>query len=190
MEKVKLEIIYVDIKELKPVDYNPRNITEKEYEDIEKSLKEYDFVEPILVNSAENRKNIIIGGHQRVRVAEDLGFTEIPVVYKNIPDEKSEKKLNLRLNKNLGHWDWNKLAQIEEDLLKEVGFEDWELKKFVVNVDESLPDLVRDGEEKKHQMNLMFTPEQLEEVNRAIGSTGEGDNASGIYEICKKFNNT
>ena len=173
MEKVKLEIIYVDIKELKPVDYNPRNITEKEYEDIEKSLKEYDFVEPILVNSAENRKNIIIGGHQRVKVAEDLGFTEIPVVYKNIPDEKSEKKLNLRLNKNLGHWDWNKLAQIKEDLL-----------------DESLLDLVGDGGEKKYQMTLMFTPEQLEEVNRAIGSTGEGNNASGIYEICKKFNNT
>lgn len=190
MENVKIEIAYVDIKELKPADYNPRDITEKEYEDIEKSLKEFGFIDPVLVNSAENRKNIIIGGHQRVKIADDLDIKEIPVVYLNIPDEQKEKELNLRLNKNLGHWDWSKLAQIQSDLLKGVGFEDWELEKFVVNVDESLPDLVGEGGEKKSQMTLMFTPEQLEEVNRAISSTGEGDNASGIYEICKKFNNT
>jgi len=51
-------------------------------------------------------------------------------VYVNVPDEKKEKELNLRLNKNLGEWDMDLLANLDEDLLKDVGFTSEELDKI------------------------------------------------------------
>jgi ParB-like chromosome segregation protein Spo0J len=123
-----MEILEVNINELKPSEYNPRKLTEKEKKDLIESLKRFNFVEPIVVNSAENRKNIIIGGHQRYYIAKELGYKTIPVVYVNIPDIKKEQELNLRLNKNLGEWDYDLLANFDENLLKEVGFEEEEIE--------------------------------------------------------------
>ena len=38
-----------------------------------------------------------------------------------------EKELNLRLNKNVGEWDWNLLAEFDENLLADIGFSSEEL---------------------------------------------------------------
>lgn len=115
------------IAELKPAEYNPRQAGAREIEQLKASIKEFGLVDPIIVNVAPGRKNIIIGGHFRVRVAKELGFKMVPVVYVDIPDIKKEQELNLRLNKNLGLWDFDLLADFDEELLKEVGFESEEL---------------------------------------------------------------
>lgn len=117
-----MEIIQVKIKDLKFAEYNPRKANEKEVNDLKESLKRFGLVEPIVVNSAPKRKNVIIGGHFRTKVAKELGIKELPVVYVNIPEIKREQELNLRLNKNLGKWDEELLANFDEDLLSEVGF--------------------------------------------------------------------
>jgi ParB-like chromosome segregation protein Spo0J len=132
-----MEIKTIKIDELKFAEYNPRALSEKEAEDLKLSLQRFGFVEPIVVNSAPERMNVIIGGHQRVRVAKDmLGLTEVPVVYVEIPEIAKEQELNLRLNKNLGHWDWDLLANFDEKLLLEVGFEEIDLdKNFELNFD-------------------------------------------------------
>jgi len=44
--------------------------------------------------------------------------------------------LNLRLNKNLGHWDYILLREFEEELLEEVGFGEELDEIFGVDVDE------------------------------------------------------
>jgi len=124
-----IKVEYVDINELRPSEYNPRKASKKEYEDLKKSIERFGLVDPIIVNSAENRKNIVVGGHFRLRVAKDLGIKQVPVVYVNIPDIEREKELNLRLNKDLGEWDFDLLANFDEDLLKSVGFESEELDK-------------------------------------------------------------
>jgi DNA-directed RNA polymerase subunit F len=118
-----MEITYVNIDDLKPSEYNPRKATKKEYEDLKKSILKFGVVDPLIVNSAENRKNIVIGGHFRLKILKDLGYKEVPVIYVNIPDIEKEKELNLRLNKNLGEWDFDLLANFDEDLLKNVGFD-------------------------------------------------------------------
>jgi DNA modification methylase len=74
-----------------------------------------------------DRKNIVIGGHFRLKVAKDLGYKEIPVVYVNIPDVEKEKELNLRLNKNVGEWDWSLLSDFGETMLSDIGFSSEEL---------------------------------------------------------------
>lgn len=123
----KIKIVKVNIDQLKYAEYNPRLATDKEKEDLKKSLKKFGFVEPIVVNSSSERKNVIIGGHFRVRMAKEIGMKEVPVVYVNIAEIEKEKELNLRLNKNLGSWDIGLLELFDRDLLTCVGFMDDEL---------------------------------------------------------------
>ncbi len=101
------------------------------------SIDNFGLVDPILVNCATNRKNIVIGGHFRLKIAKDLGYTEVPVVYIDIPDEAKEKELNIRLNKNLGEWDYELLAKFDESLLDSIGFSSVEIDEiFDLDVDE------------------------------------------------------
>ncbi|MHB8362760.1 MAG: site-specific DNA-methyltransferase [Patescibacteria group bacterium] len=135
MENIKnkqnnLNIVYVDIDTLIPALYNPRKASMKQEEDLKKSLTNFDLVEPIIVNSAKERENIIIGGHFRWRVAKKMGYTKIPVVYVNIPDIEKEKELNLRLNKNTGEWDLDLLKSFEEMNLLYIGFSSEELDQI------------------------------------------------------------
>jgi site-specific DNA-methyltransferase (adenine-specific) len=126
----KLKIYWVDIDDLRPSEYNPRKWMEKEINDLKESIKRFGIVEPLVVNSAKNRKNIVIGGHFRLKILKELGFKKVPVVYVNISDIQKEKELNLRLNKNLGEWDWSLLCEFDKDLLLDVGFERWQLGLF------------------------------------------------------------
>ena len=132
----KLGITYVPIKQLKPSEYNPRKISKESLEQLKKSIERFQMVDPIIANSAPNRKDVVIGGHQRLRGAKELGFKEIPVVYVNIPDLAQEKELNLRLNRNTGEWDWNLLAEFDEALLTDVGFTSEEIDE-VFGMDEN-----------------------------------------------------
>lgn len=120
----------VKIEELKPSEYNPRKWESKATENLKKSILEFGIVDPIIVNSAPERKNIVIGGHFRLKVAKELNIKTVPVVYVSIPDIAREKELNIRLNKNLGEWDRELLANFEEDLLKDIGFADQELDEI------------------------------------------------------------
>ena len=130
-----LKIEYVDLEELKPNEYNPKKLTEKEAEDLKESVKRFGIVDPLVVNSAENRKNVIIGGHQRYKIYKELGIDKVPVVYVNIPDIQKEQELCLRLSKNTGEWDYDLLANFSEEMLKEVGFEDVEIEKNLMQTD-------------------------------------------------------
>lgn len=122
-----LTVVYVPIGELIPATYNPRKWSESTTTHLTESMKRFGLVDPIVVNSAVDRKNIVIGGHFRLKVAKDLGYKEIPVVYVNIPDVKKEKELNLRLNKNVGEWDWSLLSDFGESMLSDIGFSSEEL---------------------------------------------------------------
>lgn len=125
----KIKIEYVAIDKLKQAEYNPRKATDKEYQDVRESIKKFGFGDAILVNSNKSRENIIIAGHLRVTIAKKMGFTEVPVIYHDLSAE-DEKELNLRMNKNTGGWDWDKLAQEDVELLKKVGFEQKDLDKL------------------------------------------------------------
>lgn len=122
-----LNIVYVNISELIPAVYNPRKWDDSAIAQLTESIKHFGLVDPIVVNGSPERKNVVIGGHFRLKVAKDLGFKEIPVVYLNIPDLEKEKELNLRLNRNVGEWDWSLLSEFSEAVLADVGFTSEEL---------------------------------------------------------------
>lgn len=127
MKTENLTITQVKINSLKPSLYNPRKWSEDATVQLTTSIKEFGLIDPILVNGSANRKDIVIGGHFRLKIAKDLGYKEVPVLYLDIPDEAKEKELNIRLNKNLGEWDYDLLAKFDESLLQDVGFSSIEL---------------------------------------------------------------
>lgn len=132
----ELIVKQVPIEELKPADYNPRKWSENARKGLTASLDTFGFVQPIVVNSAPNRRGVIIGGNFKLDIAKEKGMKTVPVVWVNIPDIKKEKELNLRLNKNQGEFDNDLLAQFEEEMLKDVGFDSKELDRIFLEEDE------------------------------------------------------
>ena len=105
--------LFVD--ELCPAAYNPRKklkAGDKEYEKIKNSILEFGYVEPIIVNYDMT----VIGGHQRLTVLKDLGYTEVQCVVVHIEDEHKVKALNIALNKITGAWNEELLADLLVDL--------------------------------------------------------------------------
>ena len=111
MANYTLNIIQKDINSLISAEYNPRQLKKEQYQNIKESLQRFGFVDPVIINKNKDRKNIIIGGHQRVKVAKDLKYTEVPCLELNLSLDK-EKELNIRLNKNVGEWDYDILANL------------------------------------------------------------------------------
>jgi len=58
-----MQVKEVPINKLRFSEYNPRQANEKECNDLKASITEFGIVDPIIVNSAPKRNNIIIGGH-------------------------------------------------------------------------------------------------------------------------------
>ena len=101
--------------ELRPAAYNPRKAlkpSDKEYQKIKNSIQEFGYVEPIIVN----HDMTVIGGHQRLTVLKDLGYTEAQCVVLHIEDEAKVKALNIALNKISGEWNEQLLADLLVDL--------------------------------------------------------------------------
>lgn len=127
MIKQNIKIEYVPIDSIHNCEYNPRFWSEEDKKQLKESLTKFGAVDPILVNSSEERKGVIIGGNFRFLMMQEIGYTEVPVVFLNIPNIEKEKELNLRLNKNQGEFDLSLLSQFDESLLSGVGFDTEEL---------------------------------------------------------------
>jgi DNA modification methylase len=121
MNKENLKIEYVSIDSLVANDKNPRKWNEEQKEQLKESIKRFGNVDPIIVNSHEERKNVIVGGHFRVESCKELGYKNMPVVFVNLTPEK-EAELNLRLNRNQGEFDLEMLAEFDNALLLDIGF--------------------------------------------------------------------
>lgn len=126
----KINISQVDPSSLSPSTYNPRKWDEAAIKKLTESIKRFGLVDPLIVNSAPCRKNVIIGGHFRYEVAKRLKIEKVPVIYINIPDINKEKELNLMLNRNTGDWDYDLLKYFDIDLLLDIGFDDSDLESI------------------------------------------------------------
>ena len=124
------KIIHREINSLIFAEYNPRQLTKDQYQNLKDSISRFGLVDPIIVNSNKERKNIIVGGHQRVKVAKDMDIEFVPVIEVDLSYDK-ERELNVRLNKNTGEWDMDVLANMfDMDELIDWGFNEKELNIF------------------------------------------------------------
>lgn len=103
------------VTSLIPSPYNPRvdlRPGDSDFEALMRSIERWGIVDPIIWNETTGR---VVGGHQRIVVAEHIGMTELPVSVVRIPEE-DEKALNIALNKIGGAFDQEKLADLLRDL--------------------------------------------------------------------------
>jgi DNA modification methylase len=107
-----LTIEQVQIDLLRPDSANPRRISDEELDALERSIRQFGFVQPVL---ARREDGVVIGGHQRLLAARRLGLTTVPVISLDISVEQA-RLLNLALNKIGGSFDEQLLARLLADL--------------------------------------------------------------------------
>lgn len=164
------KVVMKNIDSLIQAEYNPRQLTAEQYQSLKDSINRFGLVDPILINVNPDRSNIIIGGHQRVKVAKKLGMKEVPCLELNLTYEK-ERELNVRLNKNTGEWDFDVLGNFfDAGELLEWGFDMKELK-----FDEEETDVadLSDTLEEQYEVVIECDTEQMqEEVFNKISELG------------------
>lgn len=136
------KIVNRDINSLIFAEYNPRQLTKDQYKNLRDSIDRFGLVDPIIVNKNKDRKNIIIGGHQRVKVAKDMKIEVVPCLELDLTYEK-ERELNVRLNRNTGEWDMDSLANFfDVDELMDWGFNEKEFNQILnIPVSDDKPEM-------------------------------------------------
>lgn len=61
------------------------------------------------------RNNVVVGGHQRLKILKETGAVEVEVSLVDLPPAK-EKALNISLNKTGGGWDIPKLSELLQEI--------------------------------------------------------------------------
>lgn len=164
-----MNFVKMKLSELKRAKYNPRKElqpSDEEYQKIKRSIEEFGYVEPIIVN----KDKTIIGGHQRASVLKDLGYTEVDVIQIDV-DKTQEKALNVALNKIDGEWNQELLTDLLIDL-DQVGF-DYTLTGF----DELLVKLEDEPE-------FEYKENERERTNQAYNlELYDESNVDGFYQM-------
>ena len=125
----------VNIDRLVPYARNARTHSKEQILQLRASLREFGFVNPVIVDKALN----VIAGHGRILAAKEEGITEIPCVFAEHLTEAQKRAYILadnRLAMNAG-WDAEMLAIELSDLqgsdfdISLLGFDDAELNKLL-----------------------------------------------------------
>lgn len=110
----------VPIERLIPYENNARTHSEKQVEKIARSIEEFGFINPVLIDSDYG----IIAGHGRVKGAERLGMVEVPCLFVEDLTEEQKRAYIIADNKLAldAGWDYE-LLQIELDELNDLDFD-------------------------------------------------------------------
>lgn len=97
------------VKDLKEWPNNPRKLTRTQAAHLEESIRKFGLIDKPVVT----QEGLIIGGHARKKILERLAIKEVDcyVCDKEL-DEREICELNIRLNKNGGEFDDDKLANL------------------------------------------------------------------------------
>ena len=144
----------INIEDITPSTYNPRKISNNEYNKLSRSINEFGVISPIIINLKNNH---IIGGHQRYEVLydeyldngeyEELNLIKVgdigwafPSTDLKVENLSTEKAMNIALNKINGEWDVPKLETLLIDLdvddynLDLTGFDNLDLQEYDIDL--------------------------------------------------------
>ena len=190
LNMVEVESGKIKLSEINFAEYNPREISDNELDNLKNSIEYYGLIEPIIIN---NKNNTIVGGHQRSSALlaanpdEELSFIrlgDISILYKDedieIPDEQHEKGMNLSLNRLKGNFNIIKLEPLLNELA-ELGY--GELTGFDIELDDVDYSLepVDDGSESEGE--FVYSDDNLD-----IGLVDDTDNDKVVVEPYEPIN--
>lgn len=159
MGKYDMRVVKMKLKDCIRPDYNPRKITDNEFQQLKHSIKTFGYNDPIIVNQ---RNNHIVAGNQRHRALTELNrenhgkYTIIDVVLVDLAPA-DEKAFNIGHNEIGGSFDGEKL----EELLKELDDVDYDitLTGFEDIVDVDMDEFLDDEDDDDPQGQLVMNGE-------------------------------
>ncbi|HHF7346404.1 TPA: ParB/RepB/Spo0J family partition protein [Legionella feeleii] len=108
-EKATTERLNLAIDSLQPGKYQPRaEIEEAPLAELAASIKQQGLLQPLVVREIANGRYEIIAGERRWRACQLIGFTEVPVVLRQVDDETA---MAIALVENLQREDLNAMDQ-------------------------------------------------------------------------------
>jgi DNA modification methylase len=136
-----LSIIYVKIGALAAYPNNPRR-NDSAIDRMVRSIKEFGFAIPILAT----RDGTIIDGHLRLKAAQKLKMSEVPVIWCDRWNASQVKAFRLMANRSSAWAEWDmELLRLEIADLTDIGydtdltgFDPEEIAKLQLNLDEAL----------------------------------------------------
>ena len=139
-----MQVVMKPLGEIHPYSKNAKKHDEKQIKNVAESIKQYGFVQPIVVDS----DGVIVIGHCRALAAKKLGIKDVPCVC--VDDLTPEQVNALRLvdNKsNESEWDFDLLKdELPELDLSAFDF-DWGLPEITEEeIDDEAPEVDEDGE--------------------------------------------
>lgn len=115
------------LSELRPFEHNPRTITEAQFAKLKASLLEDGYHSRIKATHDLR----VVGGHQRLRVLQEIGLVEVPVLVPSTPiDDETFKRILIRDNHSNGVFDMDILSGM---------FDLEELRAFGLHEVQSIP---------------------------------------------------
>ena len=198
-EEDYMEFEEIKITDIIPSNYNPRKISNTEYNKLSRSIDTFGVVDPIIINL---RNNHIIGGHQRYDVLLDehiadnkkyktlqlIRLGDIGWVFPSndlkIRSIEEEKALNIALNKIQGEWNNEKLEDLFNDLSIEgvdltlTGFDKLEIKNLFKDVD--VNNQIYDGIQNDLYGELLNESLEKESASNNNGSGGSSSSTGSL----------
>lgn len=97
-----MQIEMLKVKDLIPYDNNTKKHDKKQIENVAKSIKEYGFIQPIVID----KNNVVVIGHCRLQAAKKLKMDDVPCVCVDDLTEEQVNALRIVDNKtNESEWD-------------------------------------------------------------------------------------
>lgn len=200
-----MEIKQIDINKIKPYFNNPRKISKDAIEKVKKSIEEFGFQQPIVVD----KDMVIIVGHTRLQASKLLNLSTVPTVIANISKEKIKSyRIADNRTSESSEWDYPLLNKEFIDLLESkvdlssTAFDEFEFLKIMKdhNNDENIDFPEIDDIENKSIEQITFTlsleqakiiKEIIDKVKKNISlSDSENTNSNGnaLFHIVTNYN--
>lgn len=130
------------LAEIRPYEHNPRIIPQAAVDAVARSIQTFGFRQPIVVDG----DGVILAGHTRYKAAQQLGLTEVPVVWQADITDLQARGYRIADNKTaeISAWDRDALddevrqiaAQYGDFDVKDLGLSDWEIQRILSDADE------------------------------------------------------
>lgn len=120
MAKTTTEMLLVSVSKLIPYVNNARTHSEEQIMKLRSSLREFGFINPILIDREYN----VIAGHGRLMAAKAENYTEVPCVFVDHLSEAQKKAYILADNRMAEDAGWDEeMLRVEIEALQEQAFD-------------------------------------------------------------------
>ncbi len=181
------KVINVAISKIAPDPGQPRKtFNDESLEELALSIKEHGIIQPLIVKK-DGGNYIIIAGERRYRAAEKIGLKEIPVIVRDLSEQKARE---ISLIENLQREDLNAIeeAQAIKELMEAYDLTQEEIAKKLgkarpsianavrlLNLPESLQEAVKTGVlSAGHARALLAIPDKKTQLELATKAIDEG----------------